>query len=115
MKHAAKNEAEADYIRRVKEAEADRDRKILQGEGISGQRLAILKGYEQGVDDMVKATGLTSREIVKFVLETQRFDMLENIGSSSNAKTVFLNHQAESLGGQLRDATLQANEVSDRH
>lgn len=94
LKDAAKNEADAEYIRKVREAEADRDRKILQGEGISGQRLAILKGYEEGVEQMATNLGLSAKEIVEFVLETQRFDMLENIGTSENAKTVFLDHNS---------------------
>ena len=95
LKEATKNEAGATYIKQVREAEADRDRKILQGEGISGQRLAILKGYEDGVDDMSKSLGLTPKEVVKFVLETQRYDMLEQIGTSDNAKIVYLNHSNE--------------------
>ena len=109
MKEAAKNEAEADFIRKVKSATADRDRKILQGEGISGQRLAILKGYEQGVDKMSSVLGLTPKEVVQFVLETQRLDMLENIGSSDNTKTLFLNHEKK----DMRQSVLEAREVQN--
>ena len=112
LKEAAKNEAEADYIRKVREAEADRDRKILQGEGISGQRLAILKGYEESVDGMAGSLGLTPREVVKFVLETQRYDMLENIGTSNNTKTVFLNHNSEEIGSGIRNSMMEAQENS---
>lgn len=111
LKQAAKNEADALYIRKVREAEADRDRKILQGKGISGQRLAILKGYEQGVDEMATSLGLTAQDVVNFVLETQRYDMLETIGTSKNAKTVFLNHQHKGIVSGLRDASMQALEM----
>ena len=76
MKDAAQNEADADYIKNVRHAEADRDRKILQGEGISWQRLEILKGYESGVNEMANSFGLKQCEVIQFVLETQRFDML---------------------------------------
>lgn len=120
LKEAAKNEAEADYIRKIREAEADKQRKILQGEGISGQRLAILKGYESGIEDMASQLGISPKDIVKFVLETQRYDMLETIGTSPNAKTVFLNHSAaadnEGRANErtsLRDSVLQAREVPE--
>lgn len=116
LKEAAKNEAETNYIKKVREAEADRDRKILQGEGISGQRLAILKGYEEGVDKMANSLGLTAKEVVNFVLETQRFDMLENIGTSNNTKTVFLDHnrsefnKSEFNKSDIRNGMMEAQE-----
>jgi regulator of protease activity HflC (stomatin/prohibitin superfamily) len=114
MKEAAKNEAEAEYIRKVREAEADRDRKILQGEGISGQRLAILKGIEEGVDQMASSLGMTPRDVASFVLETQRMDMMENIGTSHNAKTIFMDHRRDegNDGDNLRKAVMEANEIA---
>lgn len=90
MKEAAKNEADAEYIRKVKEAEADRDRKILQGEGISGQRKAILEGYKENVNDMSDSLGLTPKEVVDFVLKTQELDTRHTIGTSVNTKVLFV-------------------------
>lgn len=110
LKAAAKNEADADYIRQVRAAEADKDRKILQGEGISGQRLAILKGYEQGVEDMSTRLGLTSKDIIDFVMKTQHLDTLESIGKSPNTKTVFLSHQPQGFESKVMDGTMQADE-----
>lgn len=95
-REASKNEADANYILEVRNAEADRDRKILQGEGISGQRLAILKGYERGVDDMAIKFGLTPRDIIAFVMETQKLDTMESIGKSSNTKTLFFDTSVDS-------------------
>lgn len=109
LKHAAKNKADAEYIMKVREAEADRDRKILQGQGISGQRLAILKGYEQSVEDMSGKFGLSPKDIISFVLETQRFDMLENIGKSPNTKSIFVDHSTKSL----RKDIMEANEINE--
>ncbi len=63
-KEAAKETADASYITSVRAAEADRDRKILQGEGISGQRKAIMKGYEESVDTMVSKFGPSPELIV---------------------------------------------------
>lgn len=110
LKQAAKNEADANYIREIRQAEADRDRKILQGEGISGQRLAILKGYETGVDNMAKSLGLTPRDIIDFVMKTQHLDTLESIGKSPNAKTVFMAHDPNSSSLKLVENLMQANE-----
>jgi regulator of protease activity HflC (stomatin/prohibitin superfamily) len=94
LKEAAKNEAEADYIKQVRHAEADRDRKRLQGEGISQQRQEIMKGYSAGVSDMSKNFGMDHRQIVEFVLRTQHLDTIENVGKSPNTKVIFLNHTA---------------------
>ena len=97
LKHAAKNESEADYISKVRGAEADRDRKRLQGEGTSQQRLEILKGYEVGIDKMAIKLGLTPRDIIDFVMKTQHLDTLEQIGKSSGTRTLFLNHHPEGI------------------
>ena len=99
LKHAAKNEADANYITKVRDAEADRDRKKLQGEGISMQRLEILKGYEVGIDKMAVKLGLTSKDIIDFVMKTQHLDTLEQIGKSPNTKTLFLDHNAQGMPG----------------
>lgn len=89
-KEAAKEEADAIYIKAVREAEADRDRKILQGEGISGQRHAIVNGYETSVDNLSKKFGIDAQTIIEFVMATQYMDALENIGKSDNTKVIFI-------------------------
>lgn len=109
LKEAAKNEAEADYIRKVKDAEADRDRKRLQGEGISMQRLAIIKGYEEGVSSLSHKFQLSPKDIINFVMSTQHLDTIETIGKSDNTKVLFLNHN----DNKLRDTFMQSNEAKD--
>lgn len=113
LKIAAKNEADAQYIRSVRQAEADKERKRLQGEGISAQRLAILKGYETGVSDMAHGLKLNPSDIVDFVMKTQHLDVLESIGRSTNAKTVFLSHRPEGLSDNLQLAGVQTQEIAD--
>lgn len=90
LRDAARNEGEAKRIKMVEEAKGDAERKRLQGQGISDQRLAILKGYETGVEGMATSLGLTPRDIINFVMRTQELDTWESIGRSNNAKTVFL-------------------------
>lgn len=108
LKEAAKNEADAHYIKEVRQAEADRDRKRLQGEGISQQRQAIMRGYQAGIADMSKHLGLNNGRIIDLVMNTQHLDTLESIGKSANTKTVFLNHQPSS---SFRSDIIQAQEV----
>lgn len=90
LRDAAQNEAEANYIREIKKAEADRDRKILQGVGVAGQRKAILDGYINTFSDMSKITGLTSNDIMEFVLRSQELDTKEQIGKTPNTKILFM-------------------------
>jgi regulator of protease activity HflC (stomatin/prohibitin superfamily) len=108
LKEAAKNEAEANYIKCVKEAEADSERKRLQGEGIRLQREAIIKGYKQGVHDMMASTGLTSKDIVDFMRAMQELDTMESIGRSNNAKTLFFDRVRTS---DTDANVIRANEV----
>ena len=96
LKEAASNEAEAMYIRQIREAEADKDRKRLQGEGISQQRLAIIKGYEEGIEGLTGRLGLNPKDIIDFVMRTLQLDALQSLSKSNNAKTIFMDHSPRS-------------------
>ena len=87
---AAENDAQAAYIKSVKEAEASKQKKILQGEGISGKRRAIIDGYKDSVEHMAASLGLTHQQVIDFTLETQKWDTYEALGASDNAKLVFM-------------------------
>lgn len=108
LKEAVKHKADAEYISRVREAEADKDRKRLQGEGMSQQRLAILSGYKIGVSEMASSLGLTPKDVIDFVMSTQHLDTIETIGKSQNCKTIFLNHQPKN---RLIEDIVAADEV----
>lgn len=86
---AARNQAAAEYIKKVKEAEADRDRKILQGQGVAGQRKAIIDGYKENIAEMVKI-GMSPVDVMRFILHSQELDMKEQVGRSSNTKVLFM-------------------------
>lgn len=51
-REAARNKADAEYITLIRRAEADKERKRLQGEGISEQRKAILSGQKEIADTL---------------------------------------------------------------
>lgn len=97
LKMASKNEADANYIKEIRHAEADKERKRLQGEGISEKRKAILSGYKNGIDEMVSSFGLCPKDIIDFVMKTQHLDTIEAIGKSNNTKTIFLNHDPNNI------------------
>ena len=92
-KEAAIQEAEAEKIRIVKRAEAEADSKRLSGEGIAKQRLEIVRGFKESVEDFQKALQeVDPQEIMQFVLMTQYFDTLTAIGANENNNTVMVPH-----------------------
>lgn len=110
LREASIYEAETFYIKQLKEAEADRDRKRLQGEGISQQRLAILSGYEESVNAMAVKFGVSAKEIINFVQTIQELDTMERIGQSPNTKVLFFERKM-GLSNVTNDFIL-ANEAS---
>lgn len=92
---ASRNEAEAKYITEVKQAEADKDRKRLQGEGISLQRQAIMDGYKKSILDTALSLGISTIDVTSLVLKTQYMDTLENIGKSAGTKVLYVDKSVD--------------------
>ena len=103
-KEAASIMADADYIKKIKAAEAERDKKILYGQGISGQRDAILNGYVASVNELSKKLDLSPKQVMDLVLEIQKLEVLEKVGTTENSKTVFLNHNIGDLTKRLLES-----------
>jgi len=90
---ASAAKAEAEKITIVKRAEAEADSKRLSGEGIAQQRLAIVRGFKESVEDFQQALQeVDPQEIMQFVLMTQYFDTLTSIGSNSTNNTIMVPH-----------------------
>lgn len=99
-KEAALEEAEAKKIRIVKEAEAEAEAKRLSGEGIAQQRLEIVRGFKESVEDFKKSLkSVTHEEIMQFVLMTQYFDTIKDIGANSKNSSILMPHSP----GGMRD------------
>jgi len=90
LRKAAENKGEAVKIQAIKEAEGERERKRLQGEGIALEREAISMGLQKSVEIVQKATGGTSQEIMSILTLTQYLDTLKSIGLSDNSKVIFV-------------------------
>ncbi len=99
-KEAALEEAEAKKIRIVKEAEAEAESKRLSGEGIAQQRLEIVRGFKESVEDFKKSLdNVTHEEIMQFVLMTQYFDTIKDIGANSKNSSILMQHSH----GRMKD------------
>lgn len=81
---AAKNEAEAQRIRLVGIAEAEKTSKRLQGEGIAAQRLAIADGYHEAMDKLKVAMPNTGEEtILAMLMMTNHWDTIRDAASGA--------------------------------
>ncbi len=115
MRVAATERGEADRILKVKAAEGDAQSKALQGRGIADQRQAIVAGLRDSVDEFRKSVpGTTAKDVMNLVLMTQYFDMLKEIGASSNTNAILIPHSPgnlTSLTEQMRNAMIEADQT----
>ncbi len=90
LRKAAENKGEAIKIQAIKEAEAEKERKRLQGEGIALEREAIASGLQHSVEIVKQATHQNPAEIMSILTLTQYLDTLKSIGVSDNSKVLFM-------------------------
>ncbi len=90
LRKAAENKGEAVKIQAIKEAEGEKERKRLQGEGIALEREAIAEGLKKSIEVVQKATNQNSTEIMAILNLTQYLDTLKSVGMSNNSKVIFL-------------------------
>ncbi len=104
LQEAASNEAQAEYIRTVRTAEAQKQTRLLQGEGLALERKAITEGLAQSIQEMQAITGVNAESLTNIVLANQYIDMLKTITTdkSGNTKTVFLNPSVSSVSDILQ-------------
>lgn len=95
IREAALNEAEAEKVKVVKAAEAEKESRILLGEGVAGERMAIIDGLKASIDDLRNIPDLNANEIMSLVVVSQYFDTVRAVGESNNAKIMFMNPSPE--------------------
>jgi regulator of protease activity HflC (stomatin/prohibitin superfamily) len=79
----AQNTGQAEYNLKVKEAEADKERDRLRGEGAALFRKAIFDQYNTQIEELVK--GGTDREEAVDIMKTiMRFDMMREVGDKNH-------------------------------
>lgn len=109
LKEAAFNEWEAKKIMQVKEAEAEKESKILLWQGMAGQRMEIARWFKESVD-MIKQTDntLNAAKVLDFLLDSSRIETLWNIWDSQNTKLIYLNEDMEWRNSKAREWKLIA-------
>ena len=120
LREAAEQQGEALKIKTVKAAEAEKESKKLQGEGIAAERIAIAEGIRASVAALleVRDGGVSPEEAMRTLILTQYFDTLRAIGASSRATTVFLPHSpggAADLSRQISEAIMVGNQAPSLH
>ena len=102
LREAALNEAEAKKIMQVKEAEAEKESKILLWEGMAWQRMKIAEWFKESVE-LIKQTddSLNAEKVLQFLLDSSRIETLWNIGSKENSKLIYLNEDLEWRASKL--------------
>ncbi len=113
-KEALAEDAEGRKIAKIKDAEADKESKRLQGEGIAEQRLAIIKGFADSVEDFSNTLDTVSPiEIMQFVLLTQHYDTIRDIGEKNSTLLVpYSPNSVQNLQQQLMEGNFLADEIN---
>lgn len=114
---AAIAQGEADRITMVAKATAERQSKILQGEGIAGEREAIIEGLKKSVEDLAAATGVDPQDAMNMVVLTQYFDTLVKVAGGNNSNTILLPLSPSAIPGfldEIRNAITVGNVASER-
>lgn len=116
-KEAALEEGEAKKIKIIKEAEAEAESKRLAGEGIAQQRLEIVRGFKESVEDFKRSMdNVTHEEIMQFVLMTQYFDTIKDIGSNAKNSAILMPHSPggmKDFQDQVIQGTFIGNQMKD--
>ena len=116
-REAAHEDGEAKKIMIVKQAEAEAESKRLSGEGIAQQRLEIVRGFKESVEDFKKSLdSVTHEEIMQFVLMTQYFDTIKDIGANSKNSSILMPHSPggmKAFQDQIISGTFVGNKLNE--
>jgi regulator of protease activity HflC (stomatin/prohibitin superfamily) len=117
LRVAAEHKGEAEKILVVKAAEADAKSKELSGVGVANQRMAIIKGLRESVEDFQQAIkGIDAKDVMALVLLTQYYDMLTDVGKHSNNNTILIPHSPGAVGDfqqQILTSLLAADKTTE--
>jgi len=115
LRVAAMERGEAEKIIKVKQAEADAESRILQGQGIAGERKAIIDGLKDSLSDFhSNVPGMESHEVMNLIMLSQYFDTLKEMSAHGKMNSILMPHSpsgVEDLAGQIRNAIIAAKKV----
>lgn len=105
LRKAAENKGEAIKIQAIKEAEAEKERKRLQGEGVALEREAIAQGLKQSLEVISHATGKNATDVMAVLTLTQYLDTIKSIGMTQNSKVIFVDSSVSKTKDLLQQLT----------
>lgn len=75
----ARNNAEAEKVKRITEAEAEKQAKELYGQGIAAQRNAIAEGFIESIEKIAESIGTDNKELAaSFLLQMTKYDTIRD-------------------------------------
>ncbi len=93
MRGEAVENAETERVLKIKEAEGIAQSNALEGRGVAEQRHAIIEGLRESIGEFQKSMPEVSiDDAVNLVLMSRYFDLLKEIGSSSQSNTLIVPH-----------------------
>jgi len=96
-KVANQAQGEAEYVLKVKQAEADAEVRRLQGVGIAQERQAIADGWSKAITDLGQGGHMTDKEAAFLLMFTNYTDMMSRVGESKNTTMVFMPSGPQSI------------------
>mmetsp|Transcript_16204 Transcript_16204/g.26703 ORF Transcript_16204/g.26703 Transcript_16204/m.26703 type:complete len:310 (+) Transcript_16204:200-1129(+) len=115
LRLAAVEKGEADKILQVKAAEADAERKYLDGAGVARQRKAIMDGLGEAVTTFMESVpNADSKTVLDLMVIMQHFDVMREVGSHGRS-SIFIPYgpgAVSSLAEQVRNGILSADMVT---
>lgn len=87
---ANKAQGDAEYILKVRQAEADAEVKRLQGVGIAMEREALAEGWTKSIKSLQESSGMSDEAASTLLLFTNYTDMLAKVGTTDNSTFVFV-------------------------
>lgn len=115
LRVAANERGEAEKILKIKAAEAEAQSHILQGEGIAGQRKAIIEGLRDSISEFQKDIHeIDAKDVMSVILVAQYFDTLKEMAKNGNLNSIMLPHSpagVADLQQQIREGIISGNQV----
>jgi len=111
---AATEQAEAQKIMQVKQAEADAEAKYLSGTGIARMRRALADGVKESMETMT-AAGISEKDAMHMMITTQYIDTLKDFANNPKASAIMVPcgpSAVKDLEAQVRDGFIVGRALS---
>ena len=115
LQAAAEAQGTKEKILVIKAAEAQKENKILQGQGIAGERKAIMEGLKEAIEDFKGGVSdATSQQAMALLTLTQYFDAVQAFGKGAGSKVILLPGNPGAVGdwqNQILGTLIAGNET----